>query len=101
MYTLKELSMKARHIATAIAAGLFTIAGAAQAQMPAEAQQLVQTMRPIQSIHPASAQTVDTARAASVDDSSYGGMPATRSDAAQGPRQSTCTAPQCGIFFGQ
>ena len=66
--------MKARLIAIT-AAGLCLAAGAAQAQMPADAQELVQTMRPMQIARTAPAPQDDSKQAASTDDTSYGGAP--------------------------
>jgi hypothetical protein len=97
-----EIDMNARLFAAA-AAGLFAIAGAAQAQMPTDAQQLVQTMRPIQPAQSSQAARDNASmQAASTDDASYGGAAATRSMSAPGHRQGSCsTAPNCDIFFGQ
>lgn len=105
---IKEIHMNARLFAAA-AAGLFAIAGAAQAQMTSEQQQLVQTMRPMQTAQSTqSTQSTQAAResagmqAASTDDTSYGGTPASRSMSAPGHRQGSCSAaPNCDIFFGQ
>ncbi|SAL37570.1 hypothetical protein [Caballeronia telluris] len=94
--------MKARLFAAAVA-GLFAIAGAAQAQMPHDQQQLVQTMRPMQTAQSTQAAQENAGmQAASTDDTSYGGTPASRSMSAPGQRPSSCSAaPNCDIFFGQ
>ncbi|MDR5752968.1 MULTISPECIES: hypothetical protein [unclassified Caballeronia] len=94
--------MNARLFAAA-AVGLFAIAGAAQAQMTPEQQQLVQTMRPMQTAQSTQAAQENAGmQAASTGDTSYGGTPASRSMSAPGHRQGSCSAaPNCDIFFGQ
>lgn len=94
--------MKARLIAIT-AAGLCLVAGAAQAQMPADAQELVQTMRPMQVARTAPAPQDDSKQAASTDDTSYGGAAPGQSMAGSGGhRPGACSAaPNCDIFFGQ
>lgn len=77
--------------------------GTARAQgMPADAQQLVQTMRPMymSQATPEQAQTAATP-AQPADDSAYGGVKSGTSESS-GRRQSGCSdAPRCDIFFGQ
>ncbi|SAK50304.1 hypothetical protein AWB77_01232 [Caballeronia fortuita] len=94
--------------AIAVAANLVAI-GVAQAQgMPADAQQLVQTMRPIymslDSTADMPAQTAAAPQQASGDDSAYGGMkPASASGHRDGYNDgdSGCSAASCKTFFGQ
>ncbi|MFM0519730.1 MULTISPECIES: hypothetical protein [Caballeronia] len=78
--------------------------GTAHAQgMPADAQQLVQTMRPMymSQATPEQDQTIAT-RAAQTDDAAYGGMAAGANASASGRAQSGCRdAARCDIFFGQ
>lgn len=94
--------MKATLFAAA-AVGLFAIEGAAQAQMPRDQQQLVQTMRPMQTAQSTQATQENAGmQAASTDDTSYGGTPASRGMSAPGHRPGACSAaPNCDIFFGQ
>jgi hypothetical protein len=94
--------MNARLI-TAAAAGLFAITGAAHAQMTPAQQQLVQTMRPMQTAQSTQApQDNAGTQAASAGDTSYGGTPASRGMSAPGHRPGACSAaPNCDIFFGQ
>ncbi|BCQ27938.1 hypothetical protein NK8_61270 (plasmid) [Caballeronia sp. NK8] len=78
--------------------------GAAHAQgMPADAQQTVQTMRPMymSQATPDHSQTA-AMPAPQADESAYGGMSAGASASASGRRQGGCgDAPRCDIFFGQ
>ncbi|SPB15484.1 hypothetical protein NOV72_02704 [Caballeronia novacaledonica] len=89
--------------ACALVANVATL-GAAHAQgMPADAQQLVQTMRPMfmSQATPEQKQTAATP-AAQTDDAAYGGMAAGVSASASGRAQSGCRAmPRCDVFFGQ
>ncbi|MFM0322684.1 hypothetical protein [Caballeronia glebae] len=77
--------------------------GVAHAQgMPADAQQLVQTMRPMVMSQAmpddAQPQTAAAPQQPSGDDSAYGGMmPAS----AGGHRDGGCSAASCNVFFGQ
>ena len=89
--------------------------GAAHAQgMPADAQQLVQTMRPMYISQATPDQDQTTATTATTtpttpttptqqtDDSAYGGMPSGTSASASGRRQGSCSdMPRCDVFFGQ
>ncbi|MDR5795840.1 hypothetical protein QCE49_20905 [Caballeronia sp. LZ008] len=77
--------------------------GVAHAQgMPADAQQLVQTMRPMymsQAMPDESqTQTAATPQQASGGDSAYGGM---KPASASGHRDSDCSPANCNVFFGQ
>ena len=82
--------------------------GSARAQgMPADAQQLVQTMRPMYMAQATPAQTTPdqaqtaTAPTQQADDPSYGGMMAGTSASASGRKQGCSDMPHCDIFFGQ
>jgi hypothetical protein len=77
--------------------------GAAHAEgMPAGAQQLVQTMRPMYMSQAAPEQQTAAMPAAQADDAAYGGMTAGASASASGRAQTGCAAtPRCDIFFGQ
>jgi hypothetical protein len=83
--------------------------GAAHAQgMPADAQQVVQTMRPmVMSQATPDQQQQQTAampamQAPQTDDASYGGTPAGMSASASGRAQGGCSdKPRCDVFFGQ
>ena len=83
------------------------VIGAAHAQgMPADAQQVVQTMRPmyVSQATPDQPQQQQTAAMPSMqtDDASYGGTPAGMSASASGRTQSGCSEkPRCDVFFGQ
>ncbi|SAL61094.1 hypothetical protein [Caballeronia humi] len=93
--------MNAKLIATAAAAG-FLVAQAALAQMPEQAQQLVQTMRPMQAAPGSGMSQEAPTQAASTNETSYGGATDTRSMSASARRQGACGAAQnCDIFFGQ
>ncbi|SAK51231.1 hypothetical protein AWB76_01521 [Caballeronia temeraria] len=85
--------------ACAFAAGI----GTAHAQgMPADAQQLVQTMRPMYMSQAmtddARTQSAAAPQQASNDDSAYGGM---KPASASGHRDGGCSAKNCDVFFGQ
>jgi len=88
--------MKSRLILAAGVACLFAVAGTAHSQnLQQEAQPAMQP-----SAQPAMQQTAEGRPAQSGADTSYGGVPATRS-AAGGIRSRSCTSgPQCNIFFG-
>ncbi|KXU92488.1 hypothetical protein CR51_30995 [Caballeronia megalochromosomata] len=89
--------------ACAVVANVASI-GAAHAQgMPADAQQLVQTMRPMYMTQstPEQAQTA-AMPAAQTDDAAYGGTTAGASASAGGRAQGNCRdMPRCDVFFGQ
>lgn len=89
--------------ASALVATVAGVGGAHAQGMPADAQQLVQTMRPMYMSQDTQDQTQSTAMpAAQADDSAYGGMAAGASASASGRRQGGCgDAPRCDIFFGQ
>jgi hypothetical protein len=91
---LKVVAMMA---ACAMAAGI----GAAHAQgMPEPAQQLVQTMRPMQP-HKGAPEHDANARAQTTDDSAYGGSAAGASASASRRDAETCAwTPACSVFFG-
>ncbi|WP_250516632.1 hypothetical protein [Caballeronia sp. INDeC2] len=78
--------------------------GAAHAQgMPADAQQLVHTMRPMY-MSQATPEREQTAAmpAAQSDDAAYGGMNPGASASASGRAQNGCLdTPRCDVFFGQ
>jgi hypothetical protein len=90
----------------AACAVVINVAGvnAARAQgMPADAQQLTQTMRPMymSQATPDQTQTAATSEQ-KADDNAYGGMKSGTSASAAGTRQGGCTdTPRCDIFFGQ
>jgi len=80
--------------------------GAARAEgMPAQAQQLIQTMRPMQMSQatPGQEQTQAAATPAQqANDSAYGGTMAGSGASASGGRPGGCSdKPRCDIFFGQ
>ena len=84
--------------------------GSARAQgMPADAQQLVQTMRPMYMAQATPDQTTpdqtQTATAPTpaqqTDDSAYGGTMSGTSASASGRKQNCSDMPHCDIFFGQ
>jgi hypothetical protein len=87
--------MKSRLILAAGVACLLAVAGTAHSQsLQQEAQPAMQP-----AAQPAMQQTVE-GPAQSGADTSYGGVPATRS-AAGGMHSRSCTSgPQCNIFFG-
>ncbi|SAL44104.1 hypothetical protein AWB71_02326 [Caballeronia peredens] len=86
----------------AIVANVAVIGSAHAQSMPADAQQLVQTMRPMYF----SQATPEQSQAAATptqhaDDTAYGGMAAGATASASGRRQGCTDAPRCDIFFGQ
>ncbi|SAK44127.1 hypothetical protein AWB79_00777 [Caballeronia hypogeia] len=87
--------------ACAVVTNVATI-GAAHAQgMPPEAQQLIQTMRPMQisQATPDQTQTAAAPQEQTGDGSAYGGMSAA---SASGRRDGGgCSVPNCNVFFGQ
>jgi len=87
--------MKSRLISAASIACLFAVAGTAHSQsLQQEARPSVQP-----AVQPAMQQNAE-GPAKSRADTSYGGVPTTRS-AAGGIRSRSCTSgPQCNIFFG-
>ena len=96
----KLIAMMAASAVVANVAGI----DAARAQgMPADAQQLVQTMRPMQMSQATRDQTQTAATPAQQsDDTAYGGVSTGASASASGSRQSGCSdKPRCDIFFGQ
>ncbi|SAK45976.1 hypothetical protein [Caballeronia ptereochthonis] len=95
----KLIAMMAACAIVANVAGI----GAARAQgMPADAQQLIQTMRPMvmSQATPEQSQTAATP-AQQADDSAYGGTTAGASASASGRRQGCTDMPRCDVFFGQ
>ncbi|WP_321800286.1 hypothetical protein [Caballeronia sp. J97] len=95
----KLLAMMAACAAVANVAGI----AAAHAQgMPADAQQLVQTMRPMYMAQDMSAaapaQTAADPQQSSDDGSAYGGM---TPGSASGRRDGGCNVASCNTFFGQ
>ncbi|WP_250536286.1 hypothetical protein [Caballeronia sp. AZ10_KS36] len=83
--------------ACALAAGI----GNARAQgMPEPTQQLVQTMRPMDSSHTARQTDAATAESAS-GEQAYGGAKAGTSMSAGGRTTDACSSqPRCDVFFG-
>jgi hypothetical protein len=89
--------------ACAVVINVGSVASAHAQGMPADAQQLIQTMRPMymSQATPEQAQTAD-ASGQPADDSAYGGVKSGTSESAGGRRQADCgDATRCNIFFGQ
>ncbi|BAN27222.1 hypothetical protein BRPE64_DCDS02860 (plasmid) [Caballeronia insecticola] len=86
----------------AIVANVAAIGSAHAQGMPADAQQLVQTMRPMHLAQATPEQPQTAAMPAQqADDTAYGGMAAGASASASGRRQGCSDTPRCDVFFGQ
>ncbi|WP_250474869.1 hypothetical protein [Caballeronia sp. GAFFF1] len=96
-----KTNVNPRFIAMMAACALAASIGNARAQgMPDTTQQVVQTMRPMDTSHTARQADVATTDSAS-GEQAYGGTKAGTSMSAGGRTTETCSGlPQCEVFFG-